>query len=164
MAATRSLAQKRANVSHEASQYSIGHLSRVRLQPLAQIQLKTALAAAMAADPVGIVAAHKLAEFAARAHPEDALKWSLYSGDYIHLQCPGPTFVRANKCVRNAELHRQGPDTAAEAYVVLNPPEVTDEEGEDPSCASLAQWSQCMVICLLRSLGAAATHLKHRLL
>ena len=44
-------------------------------------------------DPVDLVAAQKLEDFAARAHPEDALKWSLYSGDYVHLRCLGPMLL-----------------------------------------------------------------------
>ena len=45
-------------------------------------------------DPEGIIIAEApgLEDFAVRAHPEDALKWTLYSGDYVRLQCLGLTF------------------------------------------------------------------------
>jgi len=64
-------------------------------------------------DPIDLVAAQKLEDFVARAHPEDALKWSLYSGDYVHLRCM---------------------ETSAEAYVVLNPPDMTTDEDNDGGC------------------------------
>ena len=50
-------------------------------------------------DPIDLVAAQKLEDFVARAHPEDALKWSLYSGDYVHLRCLGPMHLK-QKCLR----------------------------------------------------------------